>query len=403
MNEIFLYGPVGGWLCGFTAADLALALRSMGDVKLRVHSEGGDAMEGIAVANVVRAHKGKVVVQVDGLCASAATPVLCTADEVIIAPGGLVMLHEVRAIIEGDAAELRAQADVNDKLSASYRALYAEKTGKSDDELRELVAKGGWAVGSWLTATEALALGLADRLGDEVDPQDILARRPAAAARVLNSPAARFLVATATKGTAMTKNQIALRKALGLPADAPAAAVKAAMEKAEAEKKPDGEGEPDGDEGDDDKKKPPKDEAEGEPDGDEEEETAALKDALAEAKLTIQSLQKQVTAAPAKAEATEKKVRADVDKWVSEGRIAPERRDHYLALHRQGKAQRIVRHLDPGVHTTSQRLASGKVGARVEVPTPPTPPAAAEKPVSRVAQFEAAALAERGIPFNKKS
>ena len=40
------------------------------------------------------------------------------------------MLHEVRAIIEGDAAELRAQADVNDKLSASYRALYAEKTGK---------------------------------------------------------------------------------------------------------------------------------------------------------------------------------------------------------------------------------------------------------------------------------
>ena len=96
MNEIFLYGPVGGWLCGFTAADLALALRSMGDVKLRVHSEGGDAMEGIAVANVVRAHKGKVVVQVDGLCASAATPVLCTADEVIIAPGGLVMLTALR-------------------------------------------------------------------------------------------------------------------------------------------------------------------------------------------------------------------------------------------------------------------------------------------------------------------
>ena len=75
MNEIFLYGPVGGWLCGFTAADLALALHSMGDVKLRVHSEGGDAMENIAVANVVRP-QGKVVVQVDGLCASAATPVL---------------------------------------------------------------------------------------------------------------------------------------------------------------------------------------------------------------------------------------------------------------------------------------------------------------------------------------
>lgn len=38
----------------------------------------------------------------------------------------------------------------------------------------------------------------------------------------------------------------------------------------------------------------------------------------------------------------------DVDQWIAEGRIPADRRDHYLKLHRSGKAAGIVKYLPRG-------------------------------------------------------
>ena len=113
----------------------------------------------------------------------------------------------------------------------------------------------------------------------------------------------------------MTKNQIALRKVLG-PADAPAATVKGSDGEAEAEKKPDGEGEPDGDEATTTRRSPRRTRPRAS--RTRREEDRGVEDA-GRGQADDPEPAKRVTAAPAKAEATEKKVRADVDKWVSEG------------------------------------------------------------------------------------
>ena len=68
----------------------------------------------------------------------------------------------------------------------------------------------------------------------------------------------------------------------------------------------------------------------------------------------------------------EAKIVADVDGWISEGRVQRAARDEYIAKHRQGKAAGIVRHIPAGAFTTGQRLSGGAVGSPVtDLPAKP--------------------------------
>jgi ATP-dependent protease ClpP protease subunit len=82
--ELWLYGVVGGYWWGFDAEDVAYQLagpRRRRDAHVRIHSPGGSVFEGIAIANLLRAHKAKVTVVVDGLAASAASIIAIAGDE----------------------------------------------------------------------------------------------------------------------------------------------------------------------------------------------------------------------------------------------------------------------------------------------------------------------------------
>ena len=70
-----------------------------------------------------------------------------------------------------------------------------------------------------------------------------------------------------------------------------------------------------------------------------------------------------IAAAAVKREAA---LAADVDKWIAEGRVRREKRDEYIAKHRNGKAAAIVRNIPAGAWTAGQRLAGGAVGTPVD-------------------------------------
>lgn len=149
---------------GLTAKDFAEQMAKVsGRVEAHVNSGGGDVFDGIAIANALRAHKGGVTVVVDGLAASIASVIAQAGDERVAQPGSMYMIHDAFGGTVGNADEMRQFADTLDKVSDNIASQYAKRSGTGDaaswrDTMR---------AETWYTAEEAVAAGLADRVGGE--------------------------------------------------------------------------------------------------------------------------------------------------------------------------------------------------------------------------------------------
>ena len=103
--------------------------------------------------------KARVVAHVDALAASAASFLMLAADEIEIAPGAFVMIHNPWGMAIGDSSEMRATADLLDQIADVIARDYKAKTKMALKDLRAMMDAE-----TWLTADEALAQGFVDRL-----------------------------------------------------------------------------------------------------------------------------------------------------------------------------------------------------------------------------------------------
>lgn len=163
-GELVLYGFVGDDFMGegFTARAVLEALAEAdGDVTVRLNSGGGFAWEGVAIHSALMAHPGRVTVRVDGVAASAASVIAMAADELVMATGAMLMIHDPRNISMGTAEDHRREAAMLDRLAGQAAAIYAGRSGRGEDEIRALMAAE-----TWLTGEEAAEMGFADRAGE---------------------------------------------------------------------------------------------------------------------------------------------------------------------------------------------------------------------------------------------
>lgn len=160
---IRMYGPIdswGGWW-GVSTKDVGQVLDALGDdveqIILRINSPGGEVWEAVAILNMFRAHKAKVLAVVDGIAASAASFIAAGADETVMSPGTTMMIHSTIGWTYGNAEVHRKTAEILDSLTTSIIEIYEGKAGAKD-----------WATlmadETWMTAPEAVELGLADRV-----------------------------------------------------------------------------------------------------------------------------------------------------------------------------------------------------------------------------------------------
>jgi ATP-dependent protease ClpP protease subunit len=166
MIEVFVYGEIGAW--GITANQFVQDLRAMDDgvseVIAAFNSVGGDLFDGLAMHNALRRLGARCTGRIDALAASAASVAVCGAHKVVIAESAILMIHNPWTYAAGDAEDFRKVADVLDQTMEAIIAAYKAKAPNIDEaELRRLVAAE-----TWLTANEALALGLADEIGDGI-------------------------------------------------------------------------------------------------------------------------------------------------------------------------------------------------------------------------------------------
>lgn len=156
-----------------TAAEIAAALAGQGDVTLVVNSGGGDAFEGAAILAELHSHPGKVTVQIRGIAASAASLVAMGGAEIVIDPAAVFMIHDPASLAFGTADGLRKDADILDKLTATYAAAYAARSANRLADVRQWMADE-----TWLDAVECVALGFADRIADPAGPMMVAAFDP---------------------------------------------------------------------------------------------------------------------------------------------------------------------------------------------------------------------------------
>jgi ATP-dependent Clp endopeptidase proteolytic subunit ClpP len=162
--EIAIYDEIG--FGGVSAKTFLAELKKLSGqrVHLRINSVGGSVVEGAAIYNALRRHKGGLVVHIDALAASMASVIAMAGDETLIADNALVMIHNPWGMTMGDADELRKEADILDKLKATLVNAYVRKTGMEAEQVAQMMDDE-----TWLDATEAVALGFADAIEDGIE------------------------------------------------------------------------------------------------------------------------------------------------------------------------------------------------------------------------------------------
>ncbi|MBR4467465.1 MAG: Clp protease ClpP, partial [Clostridia bacterium] len=111
----------------------------------RINSFGGDASVGLLIHNRLRdlADSGvEITCRVDGVAMSAGSVIMCAANNVIVHPSSLVMIHKCWALVFGgyNADELRSMASANDAWDESMIEIYTKKTGLSKTVISHMMS-----------------------------------------------------------------------------------------------------------------------------------------------------------------------------------------------------------------------------------------------------------------------
>jgi HK97 family phage major capsid protein len=160
--EIYIYEEIGeGWFGGLSARQFAKDIEERGDtvtkITLHINSPGGDTFDGNAIYNILKQHKARVVVYVEGIAASIASIIAMAGDEIYIAENALMMVHNPWTYSIGYAEDLRKTADLLDKIRGTLVKTYARRTGLKEDKIVELMNAE-----TWINSDEAIEMGFAD-------------------------------------------------------------------------------------------------------------------------------------------------------------------------------------------------------------------------------------------------
>lgn len=241
--KVYIYDAIGGWF-GIDAAQLVrdIAALDVDEIELHLNSPGGSVFDGMAIYNALRQHRATVSAVVDGLAASMASIIALAGDTVTMSRGSFLMIHDASGICLGNAGDMTEMAAILDKLSGSMAAIYAQKTGKTVDEMRDVMRAE-----TWYTAAEAVTAGLADSVDGEADKEatarfdlSIFAHVPASftgQTAAPHRPAEPAESHPSMEGADMTSDNLisGLRERLGVSAELDEDGILAALDEALAE------------------------------------------------------------------------------------------------------------------------------------------------------------------------
>jgi ATP-dependent protease ClpP protease subunit len=169
-TRVDIYGPIGdSFGDGVTAASFVkdLADITTAAIDLHINSPGGYVFDGVAIFTALRDHEATVDVSVDGVAASAASFVAMAGDTVVMSKPAKLFIHDAQGLAVGNAETMREMADVLDDLSDTIAGIYADRAGGDVGSWRAAMRTE-----TWYSASQAVDVGLADRVSGDTAPVD---------------------------------------------------------------------------------------------------------------------------------------------------------------------------------------------------------------------------------------
>lgn len=170
MKKINVKGPIisndDKWIYDYfdmestAPKDISEQLPDNGEaVEVTINSGGGDVYSGSEIYTALKDYAGNVTVKIVGLAASAASLIAMAGDKVMISPTAQMMIHNVSTVLYGDHQALDKESEILQSHDKSIASAYEIKTGKSIDELLDLMGKE-----TWMNAQKSVEEGFADEV-----------------------------------------------------------------------------------------------------------------------------------------------------------------------------------------------------------------------------------------------
>jgi ATP-dependent Clp protease protease subunit len=161
-RSIIISGEINQQLAEKVIAQLLL-LQEMGDepIKLYINSQGGHVEAGDTIHDMIRFVKPRVMVIGTGWVASAAITIYLGADKEdrYSLPNTRYMIHQPLGGVQGQAADIRIEAEEIVKVRSRINKLISEGTGQPLEKVEKDTQRN-----FWMSAEEAQNYGIVNKV-----------------------------------------------------------------------------------------------------------------------------------------------------------------------------------------------------------------------------------------------
>lgn len=119
-------------------------------VDIHITSPGGSVIDGNIIVSSIRELQSNghlVVSYVHGIAASMASVIACACDELHMDENAVLMIHLPFSYVEGNANDMKKEAELLDLMTKSLVSVYRSKFNKTDDEIVQMLTNETWILG----------------------------------------------------------------------------------------------------------------------------------------------------------------------------------------------------------------------------------------------------------------
>ena len=182
-----------------------------GDLTVWINSPGGDCISASQIYTMLKNHKSKVTVKIDGIAASAASVVAMAGDETWISPTGYLMIHNPMTCAAGNKADMEKAIALLDEIKEGIINAYEEKTHLSRSKIAKMMDEE-----TWINAKKAKQLGFVDGIlfskketeekeSDKDEPEEDPPKEPDEKQKPKKAPKSMLYSTSATNASLMQK------------------------------------------------------------------------------------------------------------------------------------------------------------------------------------------------------
>ncbi|MEK4922383.1 head maturation protease, ClpP-related [Cytobacillus sp. FSL R5-0569] len=173
VTKLTMYGDIGEswWYDSITAKSVESTLKDIttNNIEVHINSYGGDVFDGISIYNILKNHEANVTIHIDGIAASAASIIAMSGDKIIMNTGSIMMIHEGSTYAYGTKTDITKTLNALESIDKSIADIYMTRFTGTREEIDEKIVKE-----TWLTASEAIDAGLADKIEDEALDNEVV-------------------------------------------------------------------------------------------------------------------------------------------------------------------------------------------------------------------------------------